>query len=144
MHLLPDKYVISIGDAKEEMFLDGPTEITYNSGAPKLHTVAGWTAIGGIGAGGAALGLGIYGYVKTCAGSAGCPGFNISKTAAGVLVTTAAVLISISVTGAILFAVTGETITARDLKPKKPSARPLDLVLAPSAYGGTMSLVGTF
>ncbi len=145
IHLLPDKYLVTIGGAKEEMLLDGPTEITYSPGSPKLRTAGGWMAIGGVGSGGLLLGLGIYGYVKSCSASTGCTSLPpISKTASLVLVSTAAVMISISVTGAILFAVSGESLTARDLAPRRAPARSFDVVLNPSTLGGTVDVVGRF
>jgi hypothetical protein len=145
-----DTYPVAIGGAKQEVPILSPMEITYSPGSPKLHTVGLWTMIGGVGAGGVILGLGIYGYVNACTGSS-CPALNFSRTTDEVLVTTAAILISISVAGAILFAVTGESIGARDVDlpasapgPVLPPPRSFDVSLVPSSHGATLDFVKLF
>ena len=141
----PDKYVVAIGGAKEELPIQVPTEITYSPGAPRLRTIAGWTAIGGVGVGGVLLGFGIYGYAKSCSSGAGCPGLTVSRTAQEVLIATAGVLISISVAGAIVFALSGESISARDVDaPPPPAPRSFDVGLSPSSHGATLDFVKLF
>lgn len=147
LHLVPDKYVVSIGGAKEELLIDGPTEITYNPGSAKLRTVGGWMAVGGVGAGAIFLALGIYSYAQGCTTNGGCADkpFDISKTAKAVLVASAGVLISISVTGAIMYAVSGESIRARDLpRGERAAGRSFDVTLSPSGYGATVDFVKRF
>jgi hypothetical protein len=150
MHLPPDKYEVIVGGAKEEILVDGPTAITYSPGYPRLKTAAGWVAVGGVGAGGLIMGIGVYAYVKSCGNASGCPNLpSISRTAAQVLVTTAGALITISVAGAIMYAVTGESLRARDL-PAPAAAlvpdprRTYDVRVSPSGLGATLELVKRF
>jgi hypothetical protein len=147
LRVVPDKYPVAIGGAKEEILIGGPTAITYSPGAPRLRTVSGWAAIGGVGTGGVLMGIGVWGLVQACASPAGCPQLTVSRTAAQVLVTTASVLISISVAGSILYAVSGESLSARDLPTSAPPPavpRTFDVVLNPSSQGASLAFVKRF
>jgi hypothetical protein len=83
-----------------------PTEITYDPGYPRLRKIAGWTAIGGVGVGGVLVGIGAYALLQGCGYAGTCVrNLNVSRPVAEGLVITAAGLISVSVAGAIVFAI---------------------------------------
>jgi hypothetical protein len=145
LHVVPDKYVVTVGGAKEELPIVVPTEITYSPGAPRLRTVGGWTAVGAAAVGGVLLGFGIYGYAKNCANGMGCGALDPSRTVQEVLVVSAGVLISLSVAGAIVFAVSGESIRVRDVDPAAPTARrSFDVGVNPASHGATLEFVKRF
>jgi hypothetical protein len=150
--LPPDKYVVTMNDAKETLLIQVPTALTLEPGAPQLRKNAGWTARGvfvGAGVNGA---LGIYGFAKSCSdsGGANCVGstndLKISKTAAEVLIATAAGLVSISVASATVFALSGDGIGVRELAaPPEPRRRKsFDVMVTPSANGALLSFVNRF
>jgi hypothetical protein len=148
MFVAPDKYVVVMNEVRETIPILVPAEITYHPGVPpgvpKLRTIGGWTAVGGVGVGGVLLGFGAYGYMESCKG--GCPSLNISRPAAGALVVSASALISVSVAGAILFAVSGESISVRELAPvpDPPRSKSFDVMLAPSAGGAAVGIAARF
>jgi hypothetical protein len=147
MHLAPDKYEVLIGDAKTTFFLQVPTEITFDPGNPKLRTIAGWTAIGGVAVGGVLVGLGAYGLLQACAHTGACEGgLNVSRPVAEGMVIAAAALISVSVAGGIVFAVSGQSIRIRGLAPvpEAPRRKGFDVMLRPSYHGAAIELVHRF
>jgi hypothetical protein len=145
MRVKPDSYLVTIDETKTTYLIQVPTEIVYDPGVPRLRTIAGWTALGGVGAGGLLVGLGIYGYLQNCKGD-GCPSLTVSHAAAGVLVGTAAALISVSVAGAIVFAVSSPSIRFHELEPVPELRRtkPFDVLVRPSSHGASLTAVKTF
>jgi hypothetical protein len=147
MRLAPDKYEVVMNETKTTLFLQVPTEITYEPGSPRLRTIAGWTAVGGVGVGAVLVGLGAYGLFTSCAHTGGCPGeLTLSRPVAEGLVVTAAGLISVSVAGAVVFAVSGEGIGVRELAPvpDRPRRKSFDVMLRPSSGGATIEFANRF
>jgi hypothetical protein len=145
MRVKPDSYLVTIDETKTTFLFQVPTQVIYDPGAPRLRTIAGWTAVGGVGVGGVLVGLGIYGYLQTCKGN-GCPSFTVSRPAAGALVGTAAALVSVSVAGAIVFAVSSPSIRFRELEaiPELRRKKPFDVLLRPASQGASLDVLTTF
>jgi hypothetical protein len=150
--LPPDKYVVTMNDAKETLFIRVPTALTLEPGAPKLRKIAGWTALGVFVGAGIIGAIGIYGIAKSCSDSGGTncvsstTDLKISKTAAEVLIATAAGLVSISVASATVFALSGDGIRVRELTaaPDPPRRKSFDVMVTPSPNGASLSFVKRF
>jgi hypothetical protein len=147
MTLARDKYEVIVGEAKTTFLLQVPTEITYEPGNPKLRTIAGWTAVGGVGVGAVFVGFGAYGLLNACAHTGACQdGITVSRPVAEGLVIGAAALISISVAGGIVFALSGESIRVKELAPvpDAPRRKGFDVMLRPASRGAGLELVHRF
>jgi hypothetical protein len=143
LRLLPESYLVTVGEVKDTFLLQVPTDIVYDPGNPRLRTIGGWTAVGGAALGGVFLGLGAWGLLNACVGTGKCPnGLQASRPVAEGLVIGSAALISISVTGAILFAISGQSIRLHELAPvpEPPRRKHVDVVLR----GPSVEIVGRF
>jgi hypothetical protein len=147
MLLARDKYEVLMGEAKTTFSLQVPTEITYEPGNPQLRKIAGWTAVGGVGVGAVLVGFGAYGLLNACAHTGACEGgITVSRPVAEGLVLTAAGLISVSVAGGIVFALSGDGIRVHELAPvpDAPRRKTFDVMLLPSSRGATLELMHRF
>ena len=145
VYVPPEKHLVTIGSVTHDLLIRGPTVINYAPGSPRLRTAAGWTAIGGFVVGGVLGGVGLYSVFKSCVNSQGCPEFNLSRTAQQVIITTAGVLISMSVAAAIVFAVSGDAISIRqEDPPSSPLRKSFDVMLNPSSQGATLDFMMRF
>ncbi len=67
LFLAPDSYLVRMNEVKQTVYIHLPTELTYDPGSPRLRTIGGWTAVGGVGVGAILLGFGAYGLLQECA-----------------------------------------------------------------------------
>jgi hypothetical protein len=147
LRLLPSTYAVTIGPVTETLPLQVATDISFDPGVPRLRTIGGWTAVGTAAVGGVFLGIGAWGLLNACVGTGKCPdGLNVSRPVAEGLVIGAAGLISVSVAGAIVFAVSGQSIRVRELAPvpEPRRHRPVDVVLRPTPRGAGVEFVQRF
>ena len=152
LHIPPDKYLVTMNETKLDLLIRVPTALTFEPGLPKLRKIAGWTALGVFVGAGVLGAIGIYSIAKACADSGGANCVNshtdltVSKTAAEVLIATAGGLITVSVTGAIIFAVTGDGIGVHELAepPEPPRRKSFDVMVTPSSHGASLSFAKYF
>ena len=119
IHLAPRSYKVTMGDASTEVYLDGPSEISYRAPVRGLQYGGGALAVLGIGGGIAMTYLATQSCVtdsttgvtpSTCSGSAFS---NLSPAGNVALIGTAAGLFTGAVVGGILFFLGGESIRVR-------------------------------
>lgn len=121
VHLPEGKYPMEMGGAKETLTLTGPVDLTYRPGSKVLRYAGAGVGLGGLVIGG----IMIYVVAKSCVGESNstttthCDVLKLTPPAQRGLITFTAIVLSASVAGGILFALSGESIRVDDA-PEKP------------------------
>jgi hypothetical protein len=131
VHLVPQRYRVTMGDTAEDVWIEGPSEIAYRPSVRPLRY-----------AGGALLGVGLvaggvltYAAAKLCTGetmtwpdgtttyvSKSCGKPVLSRTGQYALIGVAAGSFATAVVGGILLYLGGESIRVRDVAPARTTS----------------------
>jgi len=135
LHLPADKYPMEIGGAKETLYLSGPVSVTYRPGSKVLRYAGLGVGLGGLVIGG----IMIYVVARSCVTESTnpqtghCDLLKLTPPQQRGLITFTAAVISASVAGGILFALSGESIRVEDAP--EPPRRPVGFTWRPIVGG---------
>jgi hypothetical protein len=133
LHLVPGKYPMVMGGAKDTLVLSGPVDIAYHPGSKALRYAGLGLALGGLVIGGVL----VYELAASCASrpdtTARCGLLTLSPAAQRGIGVFTAVLFSAAVTGGVLFALSGESISVDEAT--RAAGRPVGLTWRPIVGG---------